>query len=58
MSKKQNRGPARRHESVPLGVRMIQLPLMALILTLLVEFLNRGMDVNRLFAFVTGRPVH
>ena len=58
MSKKQNRASARRHESVPLGVRMIQLPLMALILTLLVEFLNRGMDVNRLFAFVTGRPMY
>ena len=58
MSKKQSRASALRHESVPLGVRMIQLPLMALILTLLVEFLNRGMDVNRLFAFVTGRPVY
>ena len=38
-------------------VRLIQLPIMALVLTLIVEFFNRRMDVARLWDFVTAHPV-
>ena len=46
-----------RHENINPQVRLIQLPVMALALTLLVEFCNRGLDVRRLFDFVTGKPL-
>ena len=38
-------------------VRLIQLPIMAIVLTLVVEFFNRRMDVARLWDFVTTHPV-
>ena len=46
-----------KHETANPQVRLIQLPVMALALTLLVEFCNRGLDVRRLFDFVTGKPL-
>ena len=61
MAKKQARskGHQRRvkYDTIHPRVRLIQLPVMAILLTLAVEFLNRGMNVNRLWAFVTGRPL-
>ena len=61
MAKKHARGDGRsrriKYDTIHPAIRLIQLPVMAIMLTLAVEFLNRGMDANRLLAFVTGRPV-
>ena len=46
-----------RHENINPQVRLIQLPVMAIVLTLAVELCNRGLDVRRLFGFVTGKPL-
>ena len=46
-----------RHENINPQVRLIQLPVMAIVLTLAVELCNRGLDVRRLFDFVTGKPL-
>lgn len=46
-----------KHETTNPQVRLIQLPVMALALTLLMELCNRGLDVRRLFDFVTGKPL-
>ena len=46
-----------RHENINPQVRLIQLPVMAIVLTLAVELCNRGLDVRRLFEFVTQKPL-
>ena len=61
MSKKQARRREHprhvKYDTINPAVRLVQLPVMALLLTLAVEFLNRGMDMHRLLGFVTGRPL-
>ena len=47
-----------RPDRSDLQIRLIQLPLMALILTLIVEWLDRGMSLPRLWAFLTQRPLY
>ena len=46
-----------KHETTNPQVRLIQLPVMAIALALVVELCNRGLDVRRLFDFVTTRPL-
>ena len=46
------------YESIPLYIRLVELPILALLLTLVVELLNRGMSPERLFAFTTQRPLY
>ena len=55
-SRRAERKP-RKYDTINPQVRLIQLPVMAILLTLVVEFLNRGMNFNRLAAFVTGKPL-
>ena len=59
MSNKERRDarPRRvRYESSRLRNRLIMLPVLALLLTLLVELLNRGLSPARLFQFIAARP--
>ena len=46
-----------RYDNANPYARLIQLPVLALMLTLAVEFLNRGMNLNRLFGYIAERPV-
>lgn len=46
------------YENISPHVRLIQLPVMALALTLAVEWMNRGLSFERLLLFVTQRPVY
>ena len=46
-----------RYDTIHPQVRLIELPLMAILLTLIVEYLNRSMNLERLWAFVTERPL-
>ena len=45
------------YDTTPLRVRLIVLPVVALILTLVVELLSRRLSVPRLFQFIAQRPV-
>ena len=44
------------YDTVPLSARLWKLPAIALLLTLLVEWMNRGLSVTRLAGFVVGHP--
>ena len=61
MSNKEKRADEARkvkYESSPLRNRLIMLPVLALVLTLLVELCNRGLSPARLFQFVAHRPAY
>lgn len=61
MAKKQarrkNHSRRVKYDTINPQLRLIQLPVMALFLTLIVEFFNRGLNPGRLFDFVTGHPL-
>lgn len=46
-----------RYDTIHPQARLIQLPVMALVLTLIVEFFNRRMDITRVWAFLVSHPV-
>lgn len=46
-----------KYDTVHPQVRLIQLPVMALVITLIVELFNRGLNPGRMLEFVTGRPL-
>jgi len=46
-----------KYDTVNPRIRLIQLPVMALVLSLIVELCNRELNVGLLFDFVTGRPL-
>lgn len=50
------RGSRPRYDNLPARARIVFLPLLALILTLAVELLNRGLSPARLWVFVSQRP--
>ena len=61
MARRHDQGEKKRkikYESIPPQIRLAELPILALLLTLAVEFLNRGMSIERLFAFTTQRPLY
>ncbi len=61
MSNKENRADEARkvkYESSPLRNRLVMLPVLALLLTLIVELCNRGLSPARLFQFVIQRPAY
>ena len=47
-----------RYDTVNPWVRLIRLPIMAFMLTIVVELLNRGLSAQRLLQFITARPVY
>lgn len=61
MAKKQARGKEHsrraRYDTIDPTVRLIQLPVMAILLTLVVELFNRGLNPGRVLAFVKGSPL-
>ena len=46
-----------RYDTANPASRLIQLPVLALLLTLAVEFMNRGLSVNRLLGFAATNPL-
>ena len=48
----------RKYDTLSPHLRLIELPVLALLLTLYVELMNRGLSVERLIQFVTGRPMY
>ena len=60
MASGRSHGARRRrvhYENTPVAARIVGLPLLALVLALAVELLNRSLSLPRLWAFVTGRPL-
>ena len=56
MSKKHSRRV--KYDTIHPQVRFFQLPIMALVLALIVEFANRALSVPRLWQFITQRPAY
>ena len=52
------KGGHRRYDTANPQLRLIQLPGLALLLALVVEWLNRSMSLPRLWQFVTRRPLY
>lgn len=47
-----------KHDNTKPRVRIIELPALALLLTVAVELMSRGLSVDRLWQFMTARPLY